>query len=329
MMRYKRIKFLVGVCVISFLAFLIASRFIYFGRVGEYIPSQKISDYEMILNGQAVVVNWEKKENKLFLDKDYKESMPRIEVGNRYIISQELLLNQFFFYKEYAPYYRNTYNFGEYVKLVVYDSQNEMATKEIDMFRVIRNYNKNYISNLDYAIVFDEQNEEYVEFEVWDTTNIADDEKPPMTKIYVHLTTEKVYSENDLSIVPSNLIWDGGYISDSLIGNLKSENIGIDSTNWIFLADEFTKDNASDWSFKERYPDAYQLFLEDNPLYLLKSDTDFPLQAKALSLFFPEGYNLFENATIPAYASIDGQSHSVNSYEEFIKYYHPNIIKED
>ena len=53
----------------------------------------------------------------------------------------------------------------------------------------------------------------------------------------------------------------------------------------------------------------------------LNRETNVELVKNVTELFFPPGTNVFENVTIPAEYSVDGQEHVINSAEELQKYY--------
>ena len=53
----------------------------------------------------------------------------------------------------------------------------------------------------------------------------------------------------------------------------------------------------------------------------LNRETNVELVKNVTELFFPPGTNVFENVTIPAKYSVDGQGHVINSAEELQKYY--------
>lgn len=71
-----------------------------------------------------------------------------------------------------------------------------------------------------------------------------------------------------------------------------------------------------------KYPQVYKIMHEkDACIAFLNRETDVELVKNVTELFFPPGTNVFENVTIPAKYSVDGQEHVINSAEELQKYY--------
>ena len=79
---------------------------------------------------------------------------------------------------------------------------------------------------------------------------------------------------------------------------------------------------ASAALIRQKYPKSAALLEDENGMIAILTDKpDFENSLSFLQLLYKKGVNLFENVTIPADSSIDGQEHIVNSQEEFVKYY--------
>ncbi|WP_421362718.1 hypothetical protein [Streptococcus suis] len=68
-------------------------------------------------------------------------------------------------------------------------------------------------------------------------------------------------------------------------------------------------------------PEIYQALLEKESIYLLKDSESIATILDNLELFYPQPKALYQGVTIPVEYSIDGQSHEVNSRDEFLRYF--------
>lgn len=91
---------------------------------------------------------------------------------------------------------------------------------------------------------------------------------------------------------------------------------------WMSLESSYSEKQFENSLLSSKYPQVYKIMHEkDARVTFLNRETDVELVKNVTELFFPPGTNVFENVTIPAKYSVDGQEHVINSAEELQKYY--------
>ena len=87
-------------------------------------------------------------------------------------------------------------------------------------------------------------------------------------------------------------------------------------------SEDYPTENLKKTGLAKNYPDLYKIIQgHGGQVTFLNKTTDVALVKNVTELFFPPGTNVFENVTIPAKYSVDGQEHVINSAEELQKYY--------
>lgn len=284
--------------------------------VRTYFPSYTLIDYKFVLNGKGIVLNWEEEpeDSNMILGSYAKSKVQDIKVGKRYIVSSEIRLT--FKYREtFSTDYRNTYKKGEYYNLNIYDIEDSMSMKTVDLFKLVRQFDSNLVPDEGIRRIAFTGDSEYVLIGTW---NLSDKKRSDYL-LAINLNTTEVELASDIAGLHSattgkNEITTGTNLDESV-------GVGPYENNFYFGTSMPAKSISSQWQLNKEYPEAYQLFLKDDNLYLLDDTVNLETQAAALALFCPEGTNIFQNVTIDADYSVDGQEHTVNSYDEFIQYF--------
>ena len=90
----------------------------------------------------------------------------------------------------------------------------------------------------------------------------------------------------------------------------------------VGLNDTYPRKNLKKTVLGQDYPELHKILQGyDSRVAFLNEEPDIKLVQKVAELFFPPGTDVFENVTIPAKYSVDGQEHVINSAEELQKYY--------
>ena len=107
----------------------------------------------------------------------------------------------------------------------------------------------------------------------------------------------------------------------SFYDNLAKKGVSVSMTS-VGLNDTYPRKNLKKTVLGQDYPELYKILQGyDSRVAFLNEEPDIKLVQKVAELFFPPGTNVFENVTIPAKYSVDGQEHVINSAEELQKYY--------
>ena len=175
-MKISRKTFLrsLGLVIIVILVIFFVKHSFYKNKLFQYkywIADTEITDYEFLENGEAISVSWAAKkkvtdELRILGDK-VKTGGPGYAVGQKFIISQGAKLksepSRDITHNNFPYLNRNIPKDGEYWHINVYDTSNsKLKKKELDVFKITREYNKNYfpmfISNSQ-KIIVDGENE--------------------------------------------------------------------------------------------------------------------------------------------------------------------------
>ena len=282
------------VLIVIFIAMLLLTPYLayqhyvkkYVKPYSTFLLKRKIADYKYIENGKALVIKW-----------DYDNPL------DYWLASQSTYVYWV------APVVGQTIG-DEYWKIAVYDIKTKgFPSKEYDVFKMTRDYDSDYIPTRIASIIYISEGRELLDIHLKNAkdgslvTKSIDLEKGKI----VELGNEQDYEQ---------------YATATNFYNLLPESKDYFMLNWetgVSAGGKLDKDAL----IRQKYPDAAKL-LEDNngSIVVLADKPSIENNMPIYQLLYKKGTNLFENVTIPAESSIDGQEHIVNSQEEFIKYYH-------
>ena len=309
-------------------------------------PRAKIARYEFMDDNKAVAIEWDNdaelkdaEEAKKYDSRVNVEKMTRVN-GERYIIQQSYKLKsatyKYWILEEDAvPYLKsNIPEQGEYWLLDVYDTKDgTIKQKTYDVFKMVREYNKDYIPrrvrDVNYFL-YTEQGKTYLPISM--AVGQQPESKTENGLIDIEegkiiATTPSGKTSKDLSNKEKTTEHKDNF-EDILNQNdrLSNQNFTLVLSNF-FLKKSVSSDQVS--SLADKYPKVFSI-LKSGPssrLYFLgKEDVRFKISL--LKLVLPEGTNIFKDITIPAASSKDGQEHLVQSEEEFLQYYKSSTEEE-
>lgn len=301
------------VLIVIFIAMLLLTPYLayqhyvkkYVKPYSTFLLKRKIADYKYIENGKALVIKW-----------DYDNPLDYwLASQSTYVYWVAPVVGQTKIVQEYSRVSmssttRNEPIGDEYWKIAVYDIKTKgFPSKEYDVFKMTRDYDSDYIPTRIASIIYISEGRELLDIHLKNAkdgslvTKSIDLEKGKI----VELGNEQDYEQ---------------YATATNFYNLLPESKDYFMLNWetgVSAGGKLDKDAL----IRQKYPDAAKL-LEDNngSIVVLADKPSIENNMPIYQLLYKKGTNLFENVTIPAESSIDGQDHIVNSQEEFIKYYH-------
>lgn len=310
-------------------------------------PRAKIASYEFMDDNKAVVIDWDR-ESELKEAEEAKKYDNRIKVelstatnGERFIVRQSYKLKsatyKYWILEEDAvPYLKsNIPEQGEYWLLDVYDTKDgTIKQKTYDVFQMVREYNKDYIpiGVAESSKLLQSENEkDYLPIKM-----AVNSEPSAKTFIgIIDLTSGKILSETpsgkpgkEFYDVFQNTIKNRDDFEDIIDQNdgLSSQNFTFDSSNFSFKK---PVEKSQYLSLSSKHPKVFDILSKGllSDLYFLGKE-DVRFEISLLKLVLPEGTNIFEDITIPAASSKDGQEHLVQSEEEFLQYYKSSTEEE-
>lgn len=305
-------------------------------------PRAKIIDYEFIANHKAVAISWDN-EAELKEAKEAKKYDPRIDIrnnrvemhGERFIIRQSYKLKSAAYKywlseKDKVPYLKsNIPEKGEYWLLDVYDTKdNTIKQKTYDVFKMVREYNRNYVP-INVAdspkLLQSEEGKTYLPIKM--AVNSKSNSKTFIG--IIDIETGKIISKTSSGKTGKDFYdvnqkaWQNKEGLEDLLN--KYDRLSNQHFNFVWSAFWFTKKVQTD-SLASKYPKVYDILSKDSlsELYFLgKEDVRFKISF--LKLVVPKDTNIFKNLTIPSTSSKDGKEHIVQSEEEFLEYYQSNL----
>lgn len=301
-----------------------------------YTGIWEIDSYKFLEDDRGVVVHWKSltpEEDKLFIK--YNPDVSENLLGVHGISNERYIIRQYIKDLKNVPTLSFPKDDSEgYFKLSIYKIQNHTLQKEdLDLYRLFKEYNKNYIPVEIGAIVV-KDGKDYLPIESYLNT-----EKKAVRKYFwLNLETMKIDWE-DTKVQRNNrkdIFVDLGKLRDRIsetTDNL-STTTGIDSVNQNMLS--FRKNVLKNSVLETKDPKAYQLLSKkDSQIYILldskfEDDTVYGNVQQFIDLyqlFVPDNTNLCEGITIPAELSSDGLVHQVNTKDEFDRYY--DVQKDD
>ena len=283
----------------------------YYRQFSQYSGKAKIDDYEMIADGSGVIAHWKsvtpEEDTK---KKEYGGSLNlrRIQVGAHHILRSNIKM------KDSPYYYEERPSKDEYWTLSLYKIEGKKLKeeKEIDLYKIVEDFDSNYIPT-ELGSIYSSNGSELVELYIRSLK-----EPSVRKKIFLNLDTHKLEQHDQIAInnkrkplVQFNIVLD-------------PDRSGL---KYIFLDDGsffFDPKNLSKTQFKKSSK-AYQLLgQKDTKVMILnpKNSADRYLRAMSVyELFMKKGVNLYQDVTIPAELSKDGQVHTTQTKEEFDQIY--------
>ena len=295
-----------------------------------YTGIWEIDSYKFLEDDRGVVVHWKSltpEEDKLFTK--YNPDVSENLLGVHGISNERYIIRQYIKDLKNVPTLSFPKDDSEgYFKLSIYKIQNHTLQKEdLDLYRLFKEYNKNYIP-VEIGAIVEKDGKDYLPIESYLNT-----EKKAVRKYFwLNLETMKIDWE-DTKMQRNNrqdIFVDLGKLRDRIsetTDNL-STTTGVDSINQNMLSFRINVLNNSVLESKD--PKAYQLLSKkDSQFYILidsKLDYDTVYGnvqqfIELYQLFVPANTNLYEGITIPSELSTDGQVHQVNTKDEFDRYY--------
>ena len=295
-----------------------------------YTGQWEIDSYKFLDDGRGVVVHWKSlspEEDNLYTK--YNPQSVENRLGVHGISNERYIIRQYIKDLKNVPTLSFPKDDSEgYFKLSIYKIQNHTLQKEdLDLYRLFKEYNKNYIPVEIGAIVV-KDGKDYLPIESYLNT-----EKKAVRKYFwLNLETMKIDWE-DTKVLRNNrkdIFVDLGKLKDRIsesTDNL-STTTALDLANQNMLS--FVTHALQNSVLESKDPKAYQLLSKiDSKFYILIDSKIENVRVYGnvqqfidlYQLFVPANTNLYEGITIPAELSKDGQVHQVNTKEEFEAYY--------
>ena len=282
----------------------------YYGQYSQYTGKAEIDDYEIIADGAGAIVHWTSTtpEEDKKMDEFGSHFRDKIDQkSSRYILRQNVKLKELPFRLMERP------SDGAYWTLSVYHINDKKLKeeKEIDLYKVVENYNSNYLP-AELGGIYTWQGQDYLKIRIRDLKN------PQETKpLFLNLKSRKL-EENEIlaqdyvrkPFIKQATNWDqkaSGIYTTTPGGEVRIDKSVLGQTQF---------DSSSK---------AYKLLeKKGTTVFLLNSKNSaegFSREAAVYSLLMPDTVNVYEAVTIPPEVSVDSQEHIVNSKEEFDRYY--------
>lgn len=295
-----------------------------------YTGKWEIDSYKFLEDDRGVVVHWKSltpEEDKLFskYNPDYSENF----LGVHGVSNERYIIRQYIKKLKNIPTMSLPKDDSKgYFKLSIYKIQNHTLQKEdLDLYRLFKEYNKNYIP-VEIGAIVEKDGKDYLPIESYLNT----EEKVVRKYLWLNLETMKIDWE-ETKVQRNNrqdIFVDLGKLKDRISESTDniSTTTGVDSINQNMLSFRINVLNNSVLESKD--PKAYQLLSKkDSQFYILIDskldyDTVYGNVQKFIELyqlFVPANTNLYEGIAIPSELSTDGQVHQVNTKEEFERYY--------
>lgn len=284
----------------------------YYRQFSQYSGKAKIDDYEMIADGAGVITHWksvtpEEDQKK----KEYGGSLNlrRIQVGAHHILRSNIKL------KDSPYYYEEHPSKDEYWTLSLYKIEGKKLKeeKEIDLYKIVEDFDSNYIPT-ELGAIYSSNGRELAALQI---RSIKD---PTIRKMmFLDLETHKLEQNDRLTeqVYGKKPIVQLYVALDKDQGSL--EYLPLDDGSFSIDPKELSKTQ-----FK-KFSKAYQLLEQkDTKVMVLNPKNSADQYARSIAvfeLFMKKGVNLYQDVTIPAEVSKDGQVHTTNTKEEFDRYY--------
>lgn len=283
----------------------------YYKQFTDYSGKAKIDDYEMIADGAGIITHWKStdpKEDRLMREYGSYYYFDPIRVGSKQILHMNVKFRENFYYRTTPP------EKDEYWTVSVYKVNGERLKeeKEIDLFKVVEQFDPDYIPT-ELGSVYSWNGRELVSLQIRSTKDNS-----VRKMMYLNLDTRKLERnetlENDHQRKPV----------PAFNARLDREKSSIEELkffkNWFSIDPK----DLSKTQFKKSSK-AYKLLNQkDTKVIVIKPQNSADQYARSIAvfeLFMKKGVNLYQDVTIPAEVSKDGQVHTTQAKEEFDQYY--------
>ena len=283
----------------------------YYKQFQEYSGKAKIDDYEMIADGAGIITHWKStdpKEDRLMREYGSYYYFDPIRVGSKQILHMNVKFRENFYYRTTPP------EKDEYWTVSVYKVNGERLKeeKEIDLFKVVEQFDPDYIPT-ELGSVYSWNGRELVSLQIRSTKDNS-----VRKMMYLNLDTRKLERnetlENDHQRKP---------IPDFNVP-INREKSSIEELkffkNWFSIDPK----DLSKTQFKKSSKVYKLLNQKDTKVIVIKPQNSADQYARSIAvfeLFMKKGVNLYQDVTIPAEVSKDGQVHTTQTKEEFDRYY--------
>ncbi len=265
----------------------------------------------MIADNAGIITHWKStdpKEDRLMREYGSYYYFDPVRVGSKHILHMNVKLREDLYFQEKRP------SKDEYWTLSVYSIEGKKLKeeKETDLYKIVEDFDSNYIPT-ELGSIYSSNGSELVELYIRSLK-----EPSVRKKIFLNLDTHKLEQHDQIAInnkrKPS--------VQFKIV--LDPDSSGLKD---IFLDDGsffFDPKNLSKTQFKKSSK-AYQLLEQmDTKVMVLNPKNSADRYSRAMSvyeLFMKKGVNLYQDVTIPAEISKDGQVHTTQTKEEFDQYY--------
>lgn len=283
----------------------------YYKQFTDYSGKAKIDDYEMIADGAGIITHWKStdpKEDRLMREYGSYYYFDPIRVGSKHILHMNVKFRENFYYRTTPP------EKDEYWTVSVYKVNGERLKeeKELDLFKVVEQFDPDYIPT-ELGSVYSWNGRELVSLQIRSTKDNS-----VRKMMYLNLDTRKLERNETLE-------------NDHQRKPIPDFNVPIDREKSSIEELKFFKNwfsidpkDLSKTQFKKSSK-AYKLLNQkDTKVIVIKPQNSADQYARSIAvfeLFMKKGVNLYQDITIPAELSRDGQTHTTQTKEEFDHYY--------
>ncbi len=309
-------------------------------------PRAKIASYEFMDDNKAVAIDWnndaglkEAEEAKKYDSRINVNNRQTATNGERFIVRQSYKLKsatyKYWILEEDAvPYLKsNIPEQGEYWLLDVYDTKDgTIKQKTYDVFKMVREYNKDYIPrrvrDVNYFL-YTEQGKTYLPISM----AIGQQPEMKMENGLIDIEDGKIVATTPSGKTSKDLYNDKKESYKPKLDDIFISNNKFSSEKFAFVLSNFgfkePVEKSQYPSLSSKYPKVFDI-LNKGVLSELDflGEEDVRFEISLLKLVLPEGTNIFKDITIPAASSKDGQEHLVQSEEEFLQYYKSSTEEE-
>lgn len=283
----------------------------YYKQFTDYSGKAKIDDYEMIADGAGIITHWKStdpKEDRLMREYGSYYYFDPIRVGSKHILHMNVKFRENFYYRTTPP------EKDEYWTVSVYKVNGERLKeeKELDLFKVVEQFDPDYIPT-ELGSVYSWNGRELVSLQIRSTKDNS-----VRKMMYLNLDTRKLERNETLE-------------NDHQRKPIPDFNVPIDREKSSIEELKFFKNwfsidpkDLSKTQFKKSSKDYKLLNQKDTKVIVIKPQNSADQYARSIAvfeLFMKKGVNLYQDVTIPAELSRDGQTHTTQTKEEFDHYY--------
>ena len=283
----------------------------YYKQFHEYNGKAKIDDYEIIADGAGIITHWKStdpKEDRLMKKYGSYYYFDPVRIGSKHILHMNMKLREDLSFQSKRP------SDDEYWTVSVYkvDGERLKAENEIDLYKIVEQYDSDYVpSELGYIYNFN--GHELVSLQI---RSLKDSSVWKL--VYLNLDTHNL--EQNETLEKNNQ----RKPSPEFNVSIDREKNSIEKFNFYENCFSISPKDLSKTQFKKSSK-AYQLLNQkDTKVIILNSMNSADQYARSIAvfeLFMKKGVNLYQDVTIPAEVSKDGQVHTTQAKEEFDQYY--------